>query len=148
MNASQKTVLVVEDSEDDVRLLDRSIKAVGLTNPIRYVDSVERAIEYLKGDGEFSDRQRHPMAALVLLDMKITPHDGLDVLRWVRSQSTMRDVIVVATSSSENPMLKDKADRLGANAFSVKPLGTEARNEMVKNLHQLLLTADSDTPKG
>ena len=139
MSGSQKAMLVVDDSADDIRLLDRSIKAVGLTNSIRYVDSVERAIQYLKGDGEFSDRQRHPMASLVLLDMKLPPHDGLDVLRWVRSQPTMQHVIVVATSSSENPILTDKAYRLGANAFLVKPVGTEALNHMVRNLREMLV---------
>ena len=130
-----KAILVVEDCDDDFQLLMRSVKAVGLSYPVTCVDTVERAICYLKGEGEFSDRQRYPMAFLVLLDMRLAREDGLDLLRWIRPQPDLWNVIVVVTTSVEDPALMERAYRLGANSFLVKPFGNEALNEMVKNLH-------------
>lgn len=137
---SKTATLVVEDCDDDFQLLIRSVKAVGLPGPVHCVDTVERAICYLKGQGEFSDRERYPMAFLVLLDMMLAREDGLDLLRWLRSQPEMCTVIVVAMTTVENPVLMEKAYRLGANSFLIKPFGTAAMNEMVKALHHYWVT--------
>jgi CheY-like chemotaxis protein len=130
-----RAILVVDDCEDDVFMLLRSVKAVNLPHIVHCVDTVERAVCYLKGEGEFSDRERFPMAFLVLLDMKLAGQSGLDVLRWVRSNPNMWNVIVVAMTTVEDPALMEKAYLLGANSFLVKPFGMESTNEMVKALH-------------
>jgi hypothetical protein len=80
--AAEKTILVVDDSEQDVEILLRSFKAVRVQNPIQVVAKGEHAIYYLAGEGHFSDRGKFPMTSVVLLDLKMPGTTGFDVLRW------------------------------------------------------------------
>src|SRR5688572_22740822 len=138
--STSKAILVVDDCEDDVKIFERAPKIVGLTVPIHCVDSVEDAICYLKGEGRFSDRVKYPMARLILLDLTLHGRSGLDVLKWVRSRPELCKAIIVAMTSSENPTMPQKAYQLGANAFLIKPFGSDATNEMVKGLHHYWFT--------
>jgi CheY-like chemotaxis protein len=134
-----KAILVVDDFEDDVHLFLRSAKIVGLTSPIRHVDTVEDAISYVKGEGRFADRDSYPVPALVLLDLKLRGRNGAEVLKWLRSQPELVNIIVVAMTSSENPVIIKQAYQLGANSFVIKPFNADGLNEMVKGLHHYWL---------
>jgi CheY-like chemotaxis protein len=58
---------------------------------------------------------------LVLLDLKLPHVLGLDVLKWIRLRPELQNLpVIVLTSSGERSDL-DRAYRLGANAFMVKP---------------------------
>ena len=135
-----KAILVVDDSEDDVHMLRRSAKMIGLTNAILHVASVEDAICYFKGEGRFSNRDEYPMPSLVLLDLKFNVRNGLDVLTYIRSQPGLFGVIVIAMSSTEDPAIIRRAYELGANSFLLKPFSNDALDDMLKALHHYWLT--------
>jgi CheY-like chemotaxis protein len=134
-----KAILVVDDSEDDVCILMRSVKAVGVTCPVHCVYTAEDAICYLKGEGQFSNRDIYPQATLVLLDVKLHDRSGLDVLEWIRSQRDLASMIIVVFTSNEDPRKVKPAYELGANSFLFKPFSNKARNEVVKTLHHYWL---------
>jgi CheY-like chemotaxis protein len=116
-----RTILLVEDSDDDVFFMTRAFKAAGLRTPLARVENGQMAIDYLGGRAPYDDRARHPLPALVLLDLKMPFLSGFEVLRWIRSQSccTRVPVIVFTTSNQERDV--ETAYELGANAFIVKP---------------------------
>ena len=68
------TILVVDDSADDVTLLRLAMKQAGFNNPLEALTDADQAVQYLKGEGQYSDRKRHPLPALVLLDLKLPNH--------------------------------------------------------------------------
>jgi CheY-like chemotaxis protein len=55
---------------------------------------------------------------------------GFEVLKWVRSQPALSCLPVLIFSSSNNPHDIEKAYRLGANGFVVKPSSNEARTQL------------------
>jgi CheY-like chemotaxis protein len=131
MAEPSKTILLVEDDENDVFFLTYAFEAAGVINPVVVAKDGQEAINYLAGEGRYSDRSRYPLPGLVLLDLKLPVKTGLDVLRWIR-QSGMRHLLVIVLTSSKDPHDVDEAYRLGARSFLVKPLSISERLEMAK----------------
>jgi len=118
-------ILVVEDNENDVLLIRRTLERSGILNPRHFVKSGEEAINYLVGVGPYANRERFPFPELVLLDLKLVQMDGFEVLKWVRAHPHFKDLRVVVLTSSSNIRDVNKAYQLGANSFLVKPLELE-----------------------
>ena len=115
-------ILLVEDNPDDVLLVRRAVRKAALAVALQDVKDGDEAVAYLDGSGRFADRARHPLPALVLLDLKLPKRSGLSVLRWVRSQPGLDTTpVVVLTSSSEDEDIQ-KAYALGANSYLLKPV--------------------------
>jgi CheY-like chemotaxis protein len=129
----QAPILVVEDNENDEMLIRRTLAKSGVPNPRQFVPSGEAAISYLSGVGRYSDREKYPFPALVLLDLKLPVMDGFEVLQWIRAQPDFRDLRVVVLTTSEEIRKVSKAYQLGANSFLVKPLEFE-------NIHAFFAT--------
>jgi CheY-like chemotaxis protein len=123
-------ILLAEDEETDVFLLQRAFKAADISNPLFVVRDGEEAIEYLSGGGAFSDRRAHPLPALLILDIKMPKKTGMEVLQWLRKQPVLNSLPVLMMSSSALPRDIERAYQLGANAFVVKPSGTEERAQL------------------
>jgi CheY-like chemotaxis protein len=116
-----ETILLVEDSTDDVFFMERAMKAAGLRTPLQVAKDGQVALDYLAGTGDYSDREKYPMPIVVLLDLKLPHVLGLDVLKWIRTRPDLQTLpVIVLTSSGERSDL-DRAYRLGANSFMVKP---------------------------
>lgn len=114
-------ILQVEDSEGDEFLLKYVFAKAGITNPVQTVRDGQEAMDYLAGEGEFSDRSKHPIPCLVLLDLKLPKLSGLDVLEWIRRQRHFQQLVVVVFSSSGQPEDVRRAYELGANSYIEKP---------------------------
>ncbi len=134
-----KTILQVEDDPNDVFLLQHALKKAGVKNPFQVVNDGQEAINYLKGEGPFADRQKFPFPCLVLLDLKLPLVMGLDVLKWIRQQLKIPVVVIVLSASAEDTDVAE-AYQLGANAFLTKPSEASKLNEMVKAISDFWLT--------
>jgi CheY-like chemotaxis protein len=138
-------ILVVEDNENDLTLIRRTLTNACLPNPRHFVESGEEAINYLVGVGPYSDRKKYPLPALVLLDLKLPIKDGFEVLKWIRSQPNLKDLRVVVLTSSTHIRDVTQAYRLGANSFLVKPLEFENVRELFSAI-QWQLTDNTIAP--
>jgi CheY-like chemotaxis protein len=115
------TILLVEDSEDDVFLMERALKSAGILNPMCVVEDGQRAIDYLEGSGDFADRARFPYPLVVFLDLKLPRKSGFDVLGWLRGRSDLPQPLIVVLSSSNSPQDIERVTALGAARYAVKP---------------------------
>jgi CheY-like chemotaxis protein len=127
-----KSFLVAEDDENDVFFLKRAFQQAKVENPLNVVRDGQEAIDYLSGEGKFSDRNVYPLPHLFILDLKMPRKTGLDVLGWLQQQPELRCLPVLVLSSSAHLTDIDKAYELGANAFVVKPASLEKRLELAK----------------
>src|SRR6186713_2253472 len=130
-----KTILLVEDNDDDVFLITRAFKTVGLITPMVRATDGQDAIDYLSGKGQYADRVRFPMPSLVLLDIKMPFLSGLEVLRWIREQAPLAALPVVMFTTSSQDCDVRTAYGSGANAFLVKP----ARLEECTNIASVII---------
>jgi len=121
MNRSSQCILQVEDDQNDVFLLKRVFDQAGISSPLHAVTDGAMAIDYLSGAGEFSDRQKHPLPCLVLMDLKLPKKTGLEVLEWIRQQLRLRKLVVVLFSNSALPEDVERAYELGSNSYIQKP---------------------------
>ena len=110
-------ILLVEDSPDDVLLIERVFNRADFNHPLRTVTDGEKAIEYLKGLEEYSDRAAYPYPGLVILDLKMPGLGGFDVIRWMRGHPQAKLVPIIVISGSSEPADVNRAYELGANAF-------------------------------
>ena len=100
---------------------------------LRVVRDGEEAIAYLSGQAAYADRDRYPLPALVLLDLKMPRKSGLEVLSWLRKQPNLRHLIVVFLTSSNNAEDVRLAYEAGANSYLVKPVEFTEMVEMIRN---------------
>lgn len=115
-------ILLVEDSDDDVFLMKRTLSAAGVLNPVHVVTDGEQAVDYLAGNGAFADRSTHPLPAVVFLDLKLPLLSGHEVLAWIRAQSALESLLVIVLTSSDEPSDLRRAYSLGASSYLTKPL--------------------------
>ena len=66
-----KTILLVDDSEDDVFFITRAFKTARLLLPLAHVNNGQKAIDYLSGTAPYDDRAQFPWPSLILLDLKM-----------------------------------------------------------------------------
>jgi CheY-like chemotaxis protein len=134
-------ILYVEDEEGDVLLLRLALTRARLPNPIHTVADGAKAIDYLAGNGPFADRSRHPLPALVLLDLNLPKKSGFEVLAWVRQQPEFSSLPVVIYTSSVGLIDKGAARLLGATDFFVKRSGVGQITELLRSLAKRWLSA-------
>jgi CheY-like chemotaxis protein len=125
--------ILADDSEDDGLLLELAFQKLEHFRLVRHAMDGHQTIAYLRGEGEFGDRGKHPFPHLLLLDLRMPRGDGFDVLRWLRGQS-FPDLQVAVFSGSAYEADKRKALRMGAHYYLTKPLRFEEQIEMLKQL--------------
>ena len=137
-------VLYAEDEANDVFLMERAFAKAGITNPLQTVIDGAAAIRYLQGAGEFADRKHFPLPGLLLLDLNLPRRSGLEVLKWVREQPSLRSLPVVILTSSSQDRDIGAAYALGANGYLVKPASSEKLIDMVTTLRDACLAPDAN----
>lgn len=142
---NENAILLVEDSSQDANLILAAFKKWGVSNPVHVVNDGEQAVEYLSGQGEFADRQRHPLPCLALLDLHLPQMSGFEVLQWIRSQPELASLPVVVLSGTKDPSHFEEAQRMGANACVPKTLEHNALHELIQHLNYFSLASDYNT---
>ncbi len=116
-----RPILLVEDNPDDIELTLIALEKTRLANPVVSVRDGEEALQFLRREGKWSEREDQS-PAVILLDKKLPKVDGHEVLKSVRGDESLRHIpVVMLTSSREEKDLLRSYD-LGVNAYVVKPV--------------------------
>jgi CheY-like chemotaxis protein len=140
MNA-QPIILAAEDEESDALLLGMAFKRAKIPNQLVIVRDGQEAIDYLKGVAPYHDRFKYPLPGLLLLDLNMPRMTGFDVLAWLAGQPFLKNLPTVVLSSSAQDSDLEKARRLGAVDYSVKPTGLNHLVVLVQKLAARWLTS-------
>lgn len=128
------TVLIVDDSADDVFALKQVFTRSRILNPLVVLSHGEQALAYLKGESPYDSRSDHPFPFLLILDLRMPRLSGLHVLEWIRQQTTLPPMAVIATTDEMNVREMNAAYRLGAHSFLTKPLKQEDFTNLVEGV--------------
>jgi CheY-like chemotaxis protein len=130
VSEKDRLVVLVEDDPDHALLAGRTFRKAGLSQPL--VFEGPEVLSYLGGEGEYADREKHPLPDLVISDL----HAGLigagDLLQFVRARSELSSVPVAVLSGSSNPRDEEDTRELGAVAFLQKPLTADALRGLMR----------------
>ncbi len=140
------TILLVEDSSDDVEFFRRAFKKAALPQALRVAEDGQQALDYLAGTKQFSVRVEHPLPRLVLLDLKLPLVSGLDVLRWIRARPELVGIAVVMLTSSDHPSDIRDSYALGANSYLSKPSNPEQLTELIRAVANYWLNQNVPAP--
>jgi two-component system response regulator len=141
---SDRPILLVEDSPDDVLLTRRAFTKNHIKNPIVVASDGAQALEHLLP----ADGSEGLGPALILLDIKLPKVDGLEVLRRIRGDGRTRNlpVVVLTTSNEERDIVTSY--QLGANSFVRKPVVFEEFVTAVNALGVYWLLINQPAPPG
>ncbi|MGH7944704.1 MAG: response regulator [Opitutaceae bacterium] len=112
-------VMVVDDSDDDVLLLTRHLKAAGIKNPVLHFRNGGDAFMFLK---PFCDPNptRTQLPAVMFLDVNMQGLSGFDVLIWARQQPALERMKIYMLSGANELWDAQIAAKLGADHYLEK----------------------------
>ncbi|MDN3566409.1 response regulator [Paeniroseomonas aquatica] len=115
-------VLLAEDSAHDRLILEEVFQEAGIAAQLRFVEDGEELLDYLKQRGAYAaGASVAPWPAVVLLDINMPKVNGHEAVRAIRADPLLRDLPVVALSTSDSPKQIALAYSLGVNSFLTKP---------------------------
>ena len=129
-------ILVVDDSANDVFLLEQAFKKAAATSRLQSVPDGREARAYLQGEGQFSDRAVYPLPDLLLLDLNMPRMNGFEFLQWIRQDAACSHLVTYVLSASARDGDVRRAYQLGANSYVVKPSRMDELVSFVAALHQ------------
>jgi CheY-like chemotaxis protein len=141
-----KRILLAEDDPKDIELTLAALSDHNLANEVAIARDGVEALDYLYRRGSFAQRlPGNPV--VIMLDLKMTRLDGIQVLQQLKADEQMRLIPVVAlTSSRESRDLKE-CYKLGVNAYVVKPVRFLEFVEAVKQIG-VFWTLINEAPPG
>ncbi|MHA2072166.1 MAG: response regulator, partial [Candidatus Thorarchaeota archaeon] len=83
-------ILLVEDNKDDVLLTKRALEKANIANQVDVANNGFEALEYLRGEGKFSDRDTSKQPVVILLDLKMPRMGGLEFLKTIRNSEEFK----------------------------------------------------------
>jgi CheY-like chemotaxis protein len=116
------TILLVDDDADCRMLIRDAISECKVSNDVHEVNSGEQALKYLLREGDYADA---PRPGLIYLDIEMAGIDGLETLRRIRREPSLKDIpVVMMTGVCDEAQMKRAAD-FGANSYTLKPASAE-----------------------
>lgn len=112
-----KTILLVEDSLADVKILQRALKHAAIQADLIVHGDGQEALDYLATAA--SARGERP--DLIILDLNMPRMTGAEFLRHLRASPTLATLPVLALSTSRRAQDVSEAYAAGANSYVEKP---------------------------
>ncbi|HSU56972.1 MAG TPA: response regulator [Candidatus Dormibacteraeota bacterium] len=140
-DANHVPILLAEDDDNDVLFMKLAFKRAGLENPLVAVHDGEEAIQYLRGEGIYADRQKFPLPCLLLTDLKMPRSNGFDLLEWLQEQPCLAHIPAIVLSSSDQPRDRQRALQLGAREYWVKPAQIQVLMKLVEHMRNTWVAA-------
>ena len=117
---SDKTVLVVEDNDLNMKLFHDLLEAHGYQ-----ILQTKNGLEALK-----LAREHHP--DLILMDIQLPEVSGLEVTKWLKEDEDLRDIPVVAVTAFAMKGDEEKIREGGCEAYIAKPISVASFLETVE----------------
>ena len=115
------TILIVEDHLVTQLVLSKRLRNSGY-----------EVITANNGQEALASAMAHAPVDLIISDISMPEMDGLDFLRRVRADETLRDVPVIILTTSVLDQHRLEASAAGANGFLEKPVSSWELEEAVK----------------
>ncbi|PSR19073.1 response regulator [filamentous cyanobacterium CCP3] len=130
-------ILLVEDNPGDIRLTQEVLNEGQIHNHLNVVDDGEKAIAFLTRAAPYSQA---PNPQLVLLDLNLPRRSGLEVLKTIKTNETLKHIPVIVFTSSHAEADIMSAYSLHANCYITKPIDLERFTKSIKSIEDFWLS--------
>lgn len=134
METNAIDILLVEDNPNDAELTLRALKKNNILNTIHLITDGAEALEFFFSTGRYKNRDKTQSPKIVILDLKLPKVDGIEILRRIKADETLKIVPVVILTSSREERDIIESYKLGVNSYIVKPVDFEKFAAAVRNL--------------
>lgn len=134
LNGEPLSILLVEDNVGHAELVRRTLSQHRIANKIFYVRDGEEALDFLYHRGAFADPPSSPKPHVILLDLRIPKIDGLEVLKEIKNDDSLKQIPVVILTTSKAEQDIAKAYMNHANSYLVKPVDFDKFSQMMDDL--------------
>jgi CheY-like chemotaxis protein len=134
-------ILLADGNENDVFLFRRALEDTGLLTPLFAVSTGQEAVDYLSGEGSYSDRKQFPLPSLLVLDVNTPLLNGFDVLAWLKARSGLDHIPVVMLSASQSHQESSRPQVVKADEFNLKPFDFEGLTDLIRDVHNRWVVA-------
>lgn len=137
-----KSILLVDN---DFGFLILAMDAIRASTPVAVVFQIAldgaEAINYLRGEVEYTDRERYPLPDLVLSQVDLSGMSGLDLLAWIKRQPQFQELPVILMYSNLDATSVRQAEQLGASLILNKPASPQSSFDFSQQVLDLLLSS-------
>ena len=122
--AEPKTVLLVEDTEDNRFMMRRLLEMTGY-----------RVVEAMNGE-EAVKLAKTESPNLILMDLSLPVIDGLAATRLIRKLPEFKSTPIIAVSAHDTTDFQSEAIEAGCNTYVTKPIDFNELEELIAKLLQ------------
>jgi two-component system, chemotaxis family, response regulator Rcp1 len=126
-------VLLVEDNPADARLTRDTLLEGAVSKRITVVKDGVEAVDYVRRRGAFEGA---PRPDIVLLDLNLPKRDGMQVLREIKSDPSLRSITVIVLTTSDHFRDVNSAYDASANCYVVKPRGLDEFYAVMRGIEE------------
>jgi CheY-like chemotaxis protein len=133
-------ILLAEDNPADAYLVREALREHGVDLTLRIATDGKEVLALFDGGDGISPLS---VPQLIILDLNLPCHDGVEILQRVRSNDALNTVPVVILTSSDSPCDRRIADELGATLYLRKPSSLEQFLDLGAIFKELLASSRS-----
>jgi len=100
------------------------------------------ALAFFRREGKYAAGTRHP--ELIVMDLHLPKHDGMEILQEIRSSAEFADLPVAILSSSVSPEEKRAVAAFSGTCFITKPSDLKEFLKVGKRIRQLAQEGKED----
>lgn len=132
----KRTILIVEDSNEDFEFTVLALRKSGLHNSIKRCVSGDDALDYLFRRGNYTEPASAPEPNVILLDLNLPGVDGRDVLDTIKKDPKLRVIPVIVLTTSSDLVDIEECYAHGANSYVQKPVDFEGLIKAITRLKE------------
>ena len=122
---NSKPILLVEDDSVDAMTVRRALKDLKVGNPLTHAVNGEDALLYLRnGDNK--------KPCVILLDLNMPKMNGIEFLRIVRADESLKSIPVIVLTTSKEEQDKIESFKLCVAGYIIKSVDYKKFVEAVK----------------
>ena len=134
-------ILLAEDNPADVYLIQESLREHDVDCSIKVASDGREVLSLVMAQAPATDGEDF---ALIILDINLPRHDGIEILARLHESARMAHVPVVILTSSDSPQDRQVAIHLGARRYLRKPSNLEEFLDLGSVFKELLAATPAE----
>lgn len=134
-------ILLVEDDEVDVMNVQRAFKKSNILNPLYMAANGLEALAVLRQENQIEPAMPQSRR-LILLDLNMPKMNGIEFLRELRQDESLRSIPVIVLTTSNEDRDKVEAYNLNVAGYILKPVTFSNFVEVMSTLNRYWMLSE------